>query len=425
MTTDAQQNSSMRRVLANPQFRLLWTGQAISQIGDGLANLALLIMINKLTGSTLALGTLMVVVAIPQLIFGLTAGVFVDRWDRKKIMVISDLLRGLIVLGLMLVRRPEDVWLFYILGFFQAMVGVFFDPAKSAVVPLIVDKELLLTANSLSQTTRVVTSVIGSGLAGVLVGITGNGNLAFSLDAASFFISAIFIFRMQIPAMAGLASGGLRQTLEQLNDGLRYLFSHRPLVAVMTTFAVTMLGIGAVNVLFVPFLSNILRIPTEALGVVDAAQVVGMVLGGSLVAVLAARLKTSQIITFGICLVGLMIALIGFSTSIWMVMASVFMVGLFLTPVQASASTILQTSITNEQRGRAGAALNTVITLASVISMACAGILGEWLGIRQVFFLSGSIAVAAGLFAIPMLKDQASQPNKTKAIDEDPGQVIG
>lgn len=404
MTETSPQNKGIKDVLANRNFRNLWIGQTISQIGDGMSSLTLLIVINQLTGSTAALATAMIVVSVPQLVFGLIAGVFVDRWDRKKIMIASDILRGFLVLGLVLVRRPEDVWLFYVLGFFQALVGVFFDPAKSAMIPTIVDREHLLAANALSQTTRVVTSTIGAALAGVLAGWANSGAPAFVLDSLTFFVSALFILRLSVPHKAALAEGGVRQTLEQMRDGLVYLFSSRLLVSILIVFAVTMLGLGAVNVLFVPFLSNILLIPTEALGVVDAAQVVGMVLGSSLVAVLAVRLKPNQMIVLGMIMVGLMVTLIGTATAMWMVLVCLFLLGLFLTPVQTAAATLLQGSVSNELRGRANAALNTVMTTASVISMGLSGLLGDAIGIREVFYLSGAIAILAGFLAASLMR---------------------
>ncbi len=416
MSEQNQTNHGMRAVLAIANFRWLWIGQTISQIGDGMANLALLIVINQLTGSTAALATLMVVISVPQLIFGLVAGVFVDRWDRRRIMIISDLARGALVLGLVFVRRPEDVWVFYVLGFFQALVGVFFDPAKSAMIPTIVEREMLLSANALSQTTRVITGVVGSALAGLLVGLAGNGAPAFILDSLSFFVSAIFIYKMAVQSAPALKGGGLLQTLGQLGDGLCYLLSRRILVAIMVTFAVTMLGLGAVNVLFVPFLSNLLQVPTGFLGVIDAAQVTGMILGSGLVAVLAASLKTSQIIVFGISFLGIMVAVIGLAPSVWLVMAGLFVLGLCLTPVQAAASALMQSVVANEQRGRAGSALNTVISLASVISMGCAGLLGDAIGIRQVFYLAGATAVLAGVLAAVLLaKDKTTRVESVPA----------
>ena len=115
-------------------------------------------------------------------------------------------------------------------------------------------------------------------------------------------------------------------------------------------------------------------------------------------------------------LVGLFVALFGASTAIWMALVSLFFVGLCLTPVQAAASTLLQTYIPNDKRGRAGAAMNTVITLASVVSMGLSGVLGDALGVRQVFYLSGGVTVFAGLLAAVLMRPSAAAVS-TPAIE--------
>ncbi len=423
MAVEAQANKNLKYVLRNPNFRRLWCGQTISQVGDGLTSLALLIMINQITGTTTALATMMVVIALPQLIFGMLAGVYIDRWDRKRIMIVSDVLRGLLVLGFILVRRPQDVWIFYLLGFLQAAVGTFFDPAKSALIPTMVERDALLAANGLSQTTRVITGVVGSALAGVLVGAMHGAWGAFTLDALSFFVSAFFISRILLPKVgpasqsAGAAPRiGPRQVWEQLLEGLRYLFGSRLLVGVMVTLAVTMLGIGAVNVLIVPFLINTLQVPTMALGVIDTAQVIGMIIGGASLTLLASRLKSTRIIIFGVFLLGLFVELFGAAGNIWVALAALFLVGLALAPVQASLATLLQATIPDDKRGRANSTMNTVITLASVVSMASAGLLGDRLGVRYVFYLSGGITALAGILAAMLMRAPQSPALVAKGI---------
>lgn len=413
MTTDATvQPKPAPSPLANLNFRKLWLGQTVSQIGDGLTNLAVLIVVNQLTGSTAALAGITIAIALPQLLFGLVAGVFVDRWDRKRIMIVSDVLRGLLVLGLIVVRDPSLVWIFFILSFLQAAVGTFFDPAKSAVVAQILDRDSLLAGNALSQTTRVVAGVIGTGLAGVLVGVAGGGWLAFSIDSLTFFVSAVFIISMALPRVEPHAPApiNLQNVTGELFDGLRYVFSRRALAGVLLTFAVSMLGLGAVNVLLVPFLTRILNARTEILGLFEAAQVVGMVLGSMLVATLAARLKVQWIVAGGVGGIGVVTGLIGFADQWWMILIALFLVGLCLTPVQAAASTLMQQNVPDEKRGRAGSALNTAVTLTSVISMAAAGVFGDALGIRQVFFIAGGITLVAALLAAYLLNDPTPTP---------------
>ena len=415
MIAAREQNAGVRAALAIPDFRTLWIGQSISQIGDGLTGLATLIVINQLTGSTMALATMAIAIAVPQLLFGLLAGVYVDRWNRKHIMIVSDVLRGLLVLGFVVVRDPSQVWILYGLGFLQAAIGTFFEPAKSAIIPALVHDEALLSANALSQTTRVVTGVVGSALAGLLVGIAGSGWPAFTLDSLTFFVSAMFIARISAakagsPAGSDGASG---HALGELAEGLRFIVGQRALVVVVLVLSVSMLGFGAVNVLFVPFLVDVLGVPIAALGAVDAAEVTGMVIGSGAVAVLAARLKTKQMIVAGICAIGILLALTGAAPNVWIVLIALFLLGLCLTPVQAAVSTLMQRGVPDDKRGRAGSALNTGMTLASVVSMAASGVLGETVGIREVFFLAGGLAFVAGLMALVLMPSAAPEPEGT------------
>ena len=417
MTARPQINEPPPSPLSIPNFRKLWLGQAISQVGDGLTNFAVLIVVNQLTGSTFALAAITISIALPQLLFGLVAGVFVDRWDRKRIMIVSDVLRGLLVLGLIVVRDPSQVWLFYILSFLQASVSTFFDPAKGAVMARILEREALLAGNALSQTTRVVAGVVGTGLAGVLVGLSGTGWPAFTLDSLTFFVSTIFIAAMTLPRYTpqAVTPTNLGSVAAELMEGLRFIAGRRVLFAALLTFAVTMLGLGAVNVLFVPFLTRHLSARTEVLGLFEAAQVIGMVLGSALVATLAARLKAQWIISAGVGGVGVLVMLIGMATAWWKVLVALFFVGLLITPVQATASTLMQQNVPDEKRGRAGSSLNTATTLASVISMALAGVLGDTIGIRQVFLLAGSITLGAAVIAALLLNQTMPAPAAERA----------
>jgi len=418
MNQTEEHNKGAGSVLKIPNFRSLWIGQTISQMGDGLTNLAILIVVNQLTGSTKALATVAIALALPQLLIGLFAGVVVDRFDRRRIMIVSDILRGFVVIGFIFVREPSQVWIFYVLAFIQAAIGTFFDPAKSALIPNIVESSQLLAANGLSQTTRVITNVIGTALAGVLIGLAHGAWLPFSLDALTFFISAIFITRIVLSGQEKVeALQASDDSLAQLKEGLRFTVQHRLIGVAMFTLAITMLGLGAVNVLFVPFMVNILQTPINWIGFLEAAQVIGMIVGSSLVALLASRLKLSQLISIGVFLLGGLIMLVGTLQNAWSVGLALFVVGLTVMPVQVAVSTIMQRHVPNEMRGRVGAALNTVLSLASVISMALSGVLGDALGIRQVFFLSGVIAMGAGLFAILMMKEPAPQPVMTASAD--------
>ena len=153
--------------------------------------LTLLLLVNELTGSTLALAAVAIALAIPPLTIGLVAGTYADRFDRRRIMITADLLRAIVVLGFVLIaQRRTCVPLLVVLAFVQASIGTFFTPARGALMPHVVPAEGLLAANSITQATRVVAGVIGTALAGFIVGVGGVTWPAFLLDAATFLVSA-------------------------------------------------------------------------------------------------------------------------------------------------------------------------------------------------------------------------------------------
>jgi MFS family permease len=393
----------LRDLLQNKNFRWLWLGQIISNYGDSLTSLALLILINRLTGSTAAIATVAILMALPQVTVGMVAGVFVDRWSRKKTMIISDMLRGIVVLGLLLVRSPEDVWILYALTLVQATLGVFFSPARMALLANIVEGEELLAANSLSQTSRIIFGLLGTASAGVLIGLWNDFSLIFITDALTFFISAMLTWRVIAPTFArSQVSATVRVIFDEFLVGLRIIFASRILIGVLVSAAIVMLGMGAVNVLFVPLLVNELQLPETWFGAIEAAQVAGMVLGGSLTAALAARLQPTRMISLGLMATGLGIAAIAAVTQVWHIMLLLFPIGMAIMPVNAAIATLTQTLVSDELRGRIGAALQTMIGAANITSMALAGVLAGLMGVRNVFLMAGAFAILAGIIAIPI-----------------------
>ncbi|HET9222791.1 MAG TPA: MFS transporter, partial [Roseiflexaceae bacterium] len=396
-----EQTLTIREVLKLRDFRLLWLAQIVSDFGDSLTTLALLILVNQLTGSTAALATMAIVLAVPQVTFGLVAGVYVDRLDRKRIMIVSDLLRGMLVLGFTLVGSRDQLWLLYLIAFVQATIGTFFTPARGALTPQLVPSTGLLAANSLAQTSRIIFGLLGTAAAGVLIGALGVFWPAFMLDALSFFISAVLVGRIAALSRSGApdSPGDARSILRQLGAGLKLILHTRVLLGILVVAGVMMLGLGAVNVLFVPLMINELQVPATWFGALELAQTAGMVLSGGLVALLAARFKPTWIVCAGAMALGIAIGLIALATNIWQILVMLFVVGAFVTPLQASIATLSQTSVADEVRGRIGASLNALITTASLISMALAGVLGDLIGVRSVFVVAGGISVCAGLAA--------------------------
>jgi MFS family permease len=393
----------VKQLLAIGDFRKLWLSHVISSFGDALTNLALLILAQRLTGSTAAVATTAVAVALPQLLFGLFAGVLVDRWDRKRVMIASDLARAFLVLSFVAVGTPDRMWLLYAVAFVQASIGTLDNPARSAVLPQIVGKQDLLAANSFFQSTIIIVGVAGTAAAGVIAGIFDSLALAFVVDAASFALSALIVARIAIARSSSRATATNTQERErgmwqEVRTGLHYIFSSTMLRMVAVTAGVVMLGLGAVNVLLVPFIVEELEVPETWFGLLDAAQVTSMVLAGALIAIAAKRIRPGGLLVIGLIGLSLVVAAMSLAQSVWHLVGLLFAVGWFVTPTQAAISTIIQTEVPSEALGRVSSTFGTVSTTASVASMALSGVAAAFLGIRSVFVLAGAITlVAAGL----------------------------
>jgi len=393
-----------RAALRSTDFRRLWLAQGISQVGDSLTALALLLTVNGLTGSTAMIATMTVVLSLPQLGLGLFAGVMVDRWDRRWTMLFSDLARGVLVLGFVLVRNQHDIWLLYVLGLLQATVAVFFNPARSALTPRTVEPEALLAANSLLQTTQMISGLVGTGLAGVLFSVAKSGWPAFALDSVTFFVSAALVLGIRTRGSAerrgsAVASG----IIPDLLQGVELVLRTRSLLAILMAFAVACLGTGAVTVLFVPFLVNTLHVPAAALGLAKGAQLAGLLLGGAWAARRSVAGASSALIGGGLTGIGVATVLLGMSPNLGFVLAWLLLLGLCATPMQSATNALLQERTPDPLRGRVEAAVDTLLTAVMMISMACAGILADRIGVRTVLTGAGFLCVAGGGLGWAML----------------------
>ena len=183
---------------SNRDFRRLLTGQLISQTGDWFNSVALFTLLLRLTGSGEAIAYVLILKLLPTFFIGPVAGVVADRYNRKVIMIAADITRGILVLGFLLVRQPDQVWMAYALTALEVAISTFFDPAKSATIPNIVALDQLIPANALSSASWSVTLAVGAALGGLVTGVFGR-NSAFVIDSLSFFLSAVFISGVRVP----------------------------------------------------------------------------------------------------------------------------------------------------------------------------------------------------------------------------------
>lgn len=339
----------------------------------------------------------MIAIALPALVFGTIAGVYVDRFDRKKAMIISDSVRAVLVLGFLFVQSADLVPVIYVIAFTQSAIGTLFRPARGALMPRIVGTEKLLAANSVSQTSMILFNVLGTAAAGILASLAATATPAFIVDSITFLVSAALIGRITTSGVPEDSADG--KVWAEMATGFKVMLSSRPLKGVLSSLTISMLGIGAVNVLIVPLLLDELQVSEAFFGAIEAAQVAGMVLSGGAVAILAAKLKPSSLVSIGLIGVGIGVGAISGMTAIRQLMILLFWVGLSVGPVQAGVSTLSQTLVEDSMRGRVGGVMNSLISGAQVLSVGLAGVFAAAIGTRNVFLAAGVLTMAAGVIA--------------------------
>jgi len=388
-----------RAVLRLPEFRKLFVAQTISNVGDGMTYMALMLLVNDLTHSTAALAVLSIAVAVPSMVGGIVGGAVADRFDRRRIMLASDTVRAVLVLGFTLVATADRLPILYIVAFAQAAIGTLFSPARGAIIPRAVPAEGLMAANGLGQLSRVICSLLGTTVTGLVFAVTGSAAPVFVLDALTFLASVAIVFRVSrtlgTPVHEAHASAG--GFASSVTAGLRVIAASPTLVATLLGLFVAMLGMGAINILFVPFLINVLHESPAWVGPVEGAQTLSMVLASALIGTLAARFSARSMVVGGLAGTGIVIIAFSQVPNVWVLFPLSFLVGWFVTPLNVAVSTIIQTTAADAVRGRVLGALEASMSTATIVSTAAAGVFGAALGIRTVVAIGGALCAAAAV----------------------------
>ena len=417
----------MLKIFRQRNFSLLWIGQFISIIGDWVLFIALPFYTYSLTGSVLATGAMFIVSTLPRLILGSVAGVFVDRWDRKRLMIMADLLRVLLILMLLFVRSRDGLWLIYVSAFLESTVSQFFNPAKTAIIPLLVGEKDLLAANSLNGLSDALTRLLGSALGGVLMGWLGFSSVVL-LDAGSFLFSALMITLIVMPIRPALqppvadtpAAEGFLGVWRDWVAGLKLVRADHLLFMLFIVLGVAFLGDSMITVLIVPLVKVLMGGGAQLLGWLMMAQGVGGLLGGLLVGQFGRRFPARRITALGLVLTGIVIlVIVGIPHSVW-VLPLMAAAGMAASAWLICSETLLQLGASNQFRGRIFGTLGTTSALASLAGMLLAGSLADPLGLVPILCISGSLYIISGLMAWVMLpRIQSSQPDRPAALEKE------
>jgi Na+/melibiose symporter-like transporter len=415
------------RVLAGHRdLRFVLSAGLVSMVGDWILRIGLVYHVFVLTNSTVVSAILMLSSFVPQLLLGSVAGVFVDRWDRRRTMVVTNLLLAVGLLPLLLVHDASRVWVVFIVLFYESSVAQFFVPAEQALLPRLVDDDQLITANALNGQTRDLSRLVGSAIGGVVA--AAGGLIAVTLvDSASFLICAGMVAalrtsgRVEVPdAQAGKQPAtALADRIAQLRrewmDGLRLVGHNRVLRLLAIFLLATTVGEGIMSTLFAPFVRQVLHGSNEAYGVVVAVQAVGGIVGGLVAAAIGHRVSPARLLgitamVFGAIDLAIFLYPLAY-VAVWPAAVGMVVVGLPGALMLAGFMTLFQRSTVDSHRGRVFGSLGAAEGVAVMVGTLGAGFLGQYVGIIPVLAVQGAGYVVAGLAMLITLPAAArSQP---------------
>ena len=393
----------MLKTLKNRDFLNLWLAQLISRLGDGIHEIALAWLVLALTGSALSMGAILAVSVTPNLLFGLPAGVFVDRFNRKTIMIFADLARTVIVIVIPVAYMMGflKVWMIFTVAFLTSMAETFAGPARQSSIPNLVSDENLDPANSLVQITRAMSTLFGLSLGGVVVALFGPSN-SFFLDSFSFFLSMLFISLISYKHVTRESEKNLYQDLAvKIKGGLKYVMGDPFIKQLIIIAAAINFIIAPINVIIPYFIKEVVGLSASIYGIMAACLSAGMIVGS----VIIGNVKIHRGKSLGFGIFGAGISLILFSSfylvSKGLLLPTIILIGLLsltLAGVGLSTSfanvpinTLLQKTTEDSKRGRVMSIVNMGTMIAMPLAYGFSGFLLEQIGPLVLVSIIGSL----------------------------------
>ena len=409
----------MLTVLRKRNFALVWIGGLVSLTGDWALITGIPLVVYQMTGSTFALALAGIATAVPRLVIGSIAGVFVNRWDRRRTMLLADAVLGLTLLPLLVVTSAEWLWLVLAVLALESAVFQFYRPAEGALVPLLVPRAELATANALNGLSMNVARLAGPPLGAFLVALGGLTGVVL-VDAASFFFGALTLVLVRLDLRAPLtgASRTVAAIWHEWLDGLCVVRTQSVPRLIFLFIALAGLGEGVMSTLFVVFATHIVGGGEMTYGALISAQAVGGLVGSVLVGLFSHRFAPGLLLGVGACLLGAVDFLIFYSplvtSQILVPVGLMVLVGVPVAALMTGYMTLTQTSVDDAYRGRLLGLYFATTALSGLLGMAVAGLLGDRVGIiplltvQCLVYLIGGSVVLLGLRPAKRLEELRS-----------------
>jgi MFS family permease len=387
----------------NRDFRFLWTGQIISELGDWFNNIAVLALAMHLTGSGLVVTAVLLARTVPIVVFGPVAGVITDRFSRRTLLLGADYSRAVLALGFLLVTTRERMWMAYLFTGVLTAISIFFTTAKTSAIPEISSSQQLMPANALTGSTTAIMQTLGGALGGFATHYLGY-RIAFLINALSFVASAWCIyqirFRNQVFVTKAKPTSSDSSFVRDLREGMVFVRSNPIVLGLLLIGVGWATGGGAAQILFSIFAIDVFHAGDQGIGILYSAAGLGIVIGAT-VANWYFRNKsfavTKWVIGFSMVLTGIFYSIFSFTQQMWTGFLWIMLSRVVMGINHIIGTTLLMNIVPSQFRGRTFSTKETVVIFTMVVSMLLAGVGQHYTGPQTIALIAGILTLLTGV----------------------------
>lgn len=406
----------MREVLRITPMRRLWYAQIVSIFGDFLALFAVIgVLTFKLHATPQQVTGVQISYLVPIAVFGILAGVFVDRWPLKRTLVSSDLIRGMLVLLLLV---STQIWHFYVILAAISVVSSFFGPAQGVVIRETVPLHGLRSCNALMQQAMFMMRIIGPAAAGMLVATFGAYS-CYLLDAASFFASASFIASVAIQRSATVHrhtvaedKGVIARIWHDMQQGMSFILHHAALLFVIMAMSAGMFVLGCFGPLIAVYVRDSVHAGNVVYGWASAMIGVGMLGGVNLLNTYGTKIRNTVLVYSGLLGIAAGMLVLCVLAQIWSTLLGDLIIGCAVAAIVIPAQTLMQRETPPQLMGRVGSTFMSCVLMAQILGLLLSGALTQFTSVRNVFAICAVmlmlLTLAGRLFMEPKPADNAT-----------------
>ena len=413
--TDDVPAVTFKQVFKNKQFLLLWVAQFVSSFGDFLAVIAFFSLATfRLNATPYQLSGILLSYIVPVIFLGPVAGVFVDRWNPKGVMIASDLIRALFAA---LLAFTTDFGQIYFLIFALSAVSCFFKPAQTVAIPLLVRKEEILVANTINTQASQFNKIIGPAIAGLIVGWSGE-TICFYINSLTFIFSAVLLLFIRLRRELGPTSKGLKSVLRELRDGLSFISKHQMILLVVVSMVIAILAGGAFDAVVPIYVRDVLSGRTQILGAVLSLVGIGSIIGAVLIGRFGQKQAKIHLILTGILVMAFSFVIFAAVSDVVLALISSLFLGLGGIYVVIPSQTLVQEVTPQDILGRVSSTSLSIITISQMLAFLTAGQIAGWIGVANLYYsLTIFLILTAFFLYVYARAESLTEAKATSATD--------